>query len=98
MPQKGSAIIHFTEHKSAKQAKELGKVVNPRIPPIGQIFYSQVSPGKGRRPTKSDDKEDSQNPDIPLQSKPLKRATFSITKALKTTGIGNLKFKYLIHS
>jgi len=46
---KKSAIVHFLDHKSAKAAKARGKTVHPKIPPIGNIFYTQSSPGSKSR-------------------------------------------------
>ena len=38
-PEKQSATIHFTDHKSAKKAKEKGLLISTKIPPIGAIYY-----------------------------------------------------------
>ena len=116
---KKTAIIHFSEHKSAKLAKEKGKVLNPMVPPIGHIFYSQISPGKGRirRTTSkseviilltimffnilcktkvltvfccqinSEAESESVRVKALFSSLPLKKKTFSITKALTSSGI-----------
>lgn len=46
---KKTAIVHFLDHKSAKAAKARGKTVHPKIPPIGNIFYTQSSPGSKSR-------------------------------------------------
>ena len=38
-PKKQTAIIHFTDHKSAKKAKEKGHLISNKIPSIEAIFY-----------------------------------------------------------
>lgn len=42
-----SATVHFADHRGAKAAKHRGKVVSPKVAAIGEIFYSQKSPGGG---------------------------------------------------
>jgi hypothetical protein len=42
-----SATVHFKDHRAAKTAKLRGKIVSPKVAPIGEIFYTQKSPGGG---------------------------------------------------
>eukprot|EP00092_Neocalanus_flemingeri_P027091 GFUD01029377.1.p1 GENE.GFUD01029377.1~~GFUD01029377.1.p1 ORF type:complete len:2023 (+),score=566.09 GFUD01029377.1:57-6125(+) len=94
---KKTATIHFKDHKSAKLAKSKGKMVNPALPPIGHIFYSQSSPGSKSkaRLQRSSSRADldaelvamggtgAGNPLDMERPKPLpKKKIFSITKAL----------------
>jgi len=88
---KKTAIIHFTDHKSAKLAKSKGKIVNPKVPPIGHIFYSQSSPGKSKikRPEKRSEVEEelasmggSTEFNIEKSEPIAKKKTFRITKAI----------------
>ena len=44
-----SATVHFADHRAAKAAKLRGKVVSAKVAPIGEIFYTQKSPGGGAR-------------------------------------------------
>ena len=46
---KYSATIHFEDHKSARKAKDKGKIINPQIPPIGAIFYGRIRKPSGIR-------------------------------------------------
>ena len=42
-PEKQSATIHFTDHKSAKKAKDKGLFISNKISPIGAIYYHKKS-------------------------------------------------------
>lgn len=95
---KKTAIIHFTDHKSAKLAKSKGKMVNPALPPISHIFYSQSSPGSKSK-VRSSDNQSELNAELEAMGgvgaglpfdmerpKPLaKKKIFSITKAITAT-------------
>ena len=42
-PEKQSATIHFTDHKSARKAKDKGLLISNKISPIGAIYYHKKS-------------------------------------------------------
>ena len=42
-PEKQSATIHFTDHKSARKAKDKGHLISNKISPIGAIYYHKKS-------------------------------------------------------
>ena len=93
---KKTAVIHFSDHKGAKQAKKNGKIVNQSIAPIGHIFYCQSPPhSKAARKVPSDpevkaelagmsggsQEQFSMKPVRPV----VRKKVFSMTKALQSS-------------
>ena len=63
---KKTAVIHFTDHSSAKAAKSKGKFVDAFDETIGNIIYSQSSPSRLKRKANNLESDDSSNVhDIP---------------------------------
>ncbi len=50
---KGTATVHFADHKAAKKAKDKGHAISPRIPSIGAIFYSRTRKSSEMEPPPS---------------------------------------------